>query len=167
MNNVGLRWSLDKTNFGVLLPGRPVMYHLWRASLGNNATPNAEAKYNLISKNWPILVVDNGNTLKPSPDWPDFPLHALDNALTDGWYGYQVSGIDIFGRHTQNSIAGVWKQWAPAPEPRPWYYIDPPTEAIIHPSAVRLLTKTAPPSPTAIESYALDPRDQTVVKDSV
>jgi hypothetical protein len=167
VNNVGLRWSLDKTNFGVLLPGRPVMYHLWRANLGNNVTPNAPAQYNLISKNWPILVVDNGNTLKPAPDWPDFPLHALDNALSDGWYGYQVSGIDIFGRHTPNSVAGAWKQWAPAPEPRPWYYLEPPSDAVIHPSAVRLLTKTAPPSPTAIESYALDPRDQTVVKDSV
>lgn len=166
VNNVGLRWNLDKTNFGVLLPGRPVMYHLWRANLGNNATPNAPTRYDLITKNWPVLVVDNGNTLRPAPDWPEFPLHALDNALGDGWWGYQVSGIDIFGRHTPNSVAGAWKQWAPVPEPRPWYYLDPPSDAVIHASAVRLLTKTAPPSPTAIEAYALDPRDLTVVKDS-
>jgi hypothetical protein len=164
INNAGLRWNLNKTDLGVLLPGRPVMYHLWRAELGNAATPNAPSRYNLLSRDRPILVVKNGVTPQ-ARDWPPFPLHAMDNALADGWYSYQVSGIDIFGRHTPNSPAGSWRQWTPMPEPRPWYYQDPPSDAVVHPSAVRLLVKIAPPPPSGIEAYALDPEDPTVVKD--
>lgn len=167
VNNAGLRWNLNKTELGVLLPGRAVMYHVWRANLGNDATPGLPARFDLITKNWPVLVTDAANALPPSPDWPPFPMHALDNALSDGWYGYQVSGIDIFGRHTPNSVAGVWRQWAPAPEPRPWYYVDLPSDAVIHPTAIRLLTKTAPPPPTATEAFALDPADPAVIKDAV
>ena len=167
VNNAGLRWNLNKTEFGMLRPGRAVMYHVWRANLGNGATPSVPARFDLITRNWPVLVTDVANALPPSPDWPPFPLHALDNALGDGWYSYQVSGIDIFGRHTPNSVAGVWRQWAPAPEPRPWYYVDPPSDAVIHPSAIRLLTKTAPPPPTATEAFALDAADPTVIKDEV
>lgn len=165
VNNVGLRWDLTKTPFGVLLPGKSVMYHLWRANRGNDATPGASAQYNLLTKNWPIFVVDSNNT-QSAPDWPPFPLHALDNALADGWYSYQVSGIDIFGRHTPNSLAGVWRQWSPIPEPRPWYYQEPPSDAVIHSSAIRLLTKIAPPPPTGVEAFALDPSDPTVLKDA-
>jgi hypothetical protein len=165
VNNVGLRWELNKTDAGVLLPGRSVMYHLWRANLGNNTTPNGSGQFSLISKNWPILVVDSNNT-PTSTDWPPFPLHALDNALSDGWYGYQVSGIDIFGRHTPNSLNGVWRQWSPAPEPKPWYYKDPPSNAIIDQAAIRLLTKIAPPQPMGTEAFAIDPADKMVIKDA-
>ncbi len=165
INNAGLRWNLNKTDLGVLLPGRPVMYHLWRAELGSGATPTAPSRYNLISRDRPILVAENGAT-PHARDWPPFPLNAMDNALADGWYSYQVSGIDVFGRHTPNSTAGAWRQWAPMPEPRPWYYQDPPSDAVVHPSAVRLLVKIAPPPPTGIEAYALDPEDPTVVKDA-
>ena len=167
INNVGLRWNLNKTELGVLLPGRAVMYHVWRANLGNGTTPSPPARFDLITKNWPVLVVDAANALQPSSDWPPFPLHALDNALSDGWYSYQVSGIDIFGRHTPNSVAGAWRQWAPAPESRPWYYVDPPSSAVIHPSAVRLLTKTAAPPPTGTEAFALDAADPAVIRDAV
>jgi hypothetical protein len=166
INNVGLRWNLDKTPLGALLPGRAIMYHVWRANLGNGTTPNAPSRYDLITKNWPVLVVDTGVTPDSAPDWPNFSLHAFDNALSDGWYSYQVSGIDIFGRHTPNSVAGAWRQWSPVPEPRPWYYLDPPSDAVIHASAIRLLTKTAPPPPTGVEAYALDPADVTVIKDA-
>src|SRR6185503_18030661 len=76
VNNVGLRWELNKTDAGVLLPGRSVMYHVWRADLGNNATPAATGQFNLVSRDWPILVVDSNGT-QTSPDWPQFPLHAL------------------------------------------------------------------------------------------
>jgi hypothetical protein len=164
VNNVGLRWDLNKTDAGVLLPGRSVMYHLWRASLGTNESPGT-GPFSLITKNWPILVVDSNGT-RTSADWPPFPLHALDNALSDGWYGYRVSGIDVFGRHTPNSINGVWRQWSPKPEPMPWYYQEPPSDAIVHQSAIELRTKIAPPQPTAIEAYALDPLDPTVMKDA-
>lgn len=165
VNNVGLRWDLQKTPFGVLLPGKSVMYHLWRANLGNGETPAASPQYNLLTKNWPILVVDSDDT-QSAPDWPPFSLHALDNALGDGWYSYQVSGIDIFGRHTPNSAAGAWRQWSPMPEPRPWYYQEPASDAVINSSAIRLLTKIAPPPPTGVEAFALDPADPTVLKDA-
>jgi hypothetical protein len=165
VNNVGLRWNMNKTDAGVLLPGRSVMYHLWRANLGNNTLPAPSGQFSLISKNWPILVVDSNGT-QTSSDWPPFPLHVLDNALSDGWWGYQVSGIDIFGRHTPNSINGVWHQWSPMPQPKPWYYAEPPSDAVVHQSAIRLLTKIAPPQPTAIEAYAIDPRDPMVIKDA-
>jgi hypothetical protein len=165
VNNVGLRWDLNKTDAGVLLPGRNIMYHLWRASLGNNTLPDASGPFSLISKEWPILVVDS-NGAQISPDWPPFPLHALDNALSDGWYRYQVSGVDIFGRHTPNSLNAVWRQWSPMPEPKPWYYAEPPSDAVIDQSAIRLLTKIAPPQPTALEAFAIDPRDPMVMKDA-
>jgi hypothetical protein len=165
VNNVGLRWNLNKTDAGVLLPGRSVMYHLWRANLGNDESPAEPGPFSLVSKDWPILVVDS-NGAKTSADWPPFPLHALDNALADGWYGYRVSGIDIFGRHTPNSDDGVWRQWSPMPEPKPWYYKEPPSDEVINQSAIWLKTKIAPPQPTAIEAYAIDPRDRMVIKDA-
>jgi hypothetical protein len=165
-NNAGLSWNLNKTELGVLLPGRAVMYHLWRANLGNGATPAPAARYDLLSKQRPVLVVANGIPQQTAPDWPPVSLHAIDNALADGWYSYQVSGIDIFGRHTVNSAAAVWRQWVPPPEPRPWYYVDPPSDAVIHSSAIRLLTKIAPPSPTGVEAFALDPADPTLIRDA-
>lgn len=166
INNAGLRWNLNKTSLGVLLPGLPVMYHLWRADLGNGVTPSAASGYNIISRDRPILVIENGVGPLRARDWPPFPLHAMDNALADGWHSYQVSGIDVFGRHTPNSTASAWRQWAPRPEPRPWYYQDPPSDAVINASAVRLLVKIPPPPPTGIEAYALDPQDPTVVRDA-
>ena len=97
-------------------------------------------------------------------------LYAIDRALAEGWYSYQLSGIDVFGRDTERGDFGKWYQWTPAPtsqpSPRPWYYKDPPGgDAIVHPFAVALLDKIAPPPPTAIEAYALDPLDPTVLKD--
>ena len=166
VNNAGLRWNLNKTELGVLLPGSAVMYHLWRANLGTGAAPSTTIRYDLLSRQWPVLVVGTGIAQQTAPDWPPFFLHAIDNGLADGWYSYQVSSIDIFGRHSANSAAGVWRQWAPPPEPRPWYYIDPPSDAVIHPSAIRLLTKIAPPPPTGVEAFTLDPADPTLIKDA-
>jgi len=165
-NNTGLRWDLNRTALGVLLPGRAVMYHLWRANLGNAATPSGNARYDLLTKQTPVLVTEAGVAAQTAPDWPPFPLHAIDNNLAEGWYSYQISGIDIFGRHSANSAAGVWRQWSPAPEPRPWYYLNAPSDAVIHPAAIRLLTKIAPAPPTAIEAFALDLADPTLIKDA-
>ena len=169
-NNAGLRWGLDITNFGVLLPGKPVMYHLWRAALGNGENPAATGSYDLITQSGPVLVVEPATPTGKRPqrplDWPPDRLHYLDTSLADGWYSYQVSGIDIFGRHSPNSSSGPWYQWTPAPDPRPWYYKDPSADSIVHPSAVRLLDTLPPPPPTGIEAYALDPEDPTVLKDA-
>lgn len=180
-NNAGLRWDLGLSEQGILLPNRSILYHVWRADLGQDEPTAAPTRrrYN------PITVADEPTDVPPvervpkpilitrpsdeeperSPDWPPFPLFAIDSGLQDGWYSYQVSGVDIFGRHSPNSAPAVWRQWRPAPQPRPWYYNPLLGRNIVHPFAVRLLDKIPPPSPTAIEAYALDPADPTVLKD--
>lgn len=177
-NNAGLRWDRGLSKVGrtqVLLPGSPVMHHLWRADLGANeptATPSSSA-YKLLTEREPILVTEpkllQGKTPQRPPNWPPFPLHAIDTCLEEGWYSYQVNGVDIFGRHSPNSSPAAWWQWTPKPDPPPWYYKAPntPADALVNPFAVRLLDKTPPPPPTAIEAYALDPADPTLMKDSV
>jgi hypothetical protein len=168
-NNVGLRWDLG-VNLGILQPGQAIMYHVWRAGLGDGDTPALPGPYGLLTKDGAVLVAEPhippGASPERAADWPPFPLHYVDPRLREGWYGYHVSGIDIFGRHSPNSAAAVWYEWAPVPDPRPWYYQDPPADRVIHPSAVRLLDKVPPPPPTGVEAYALDSADPTVVKDA-
>jgi hypothetical protein len=152
-NNAGLRWNRGLTDLGVVRPGQAIMYHLWRADLGNGATPSTPGSYNIITKEQPVLPIAPLETPQFPAEWPPFQLHAIDRGLADGWYSYQVSGIDVFGRHSANSAAAAWYQWEPAPD-------------ILHPSAVQLLDIFGPPSPTGIEAYALDPLDPTVLKDA-
>ncbi|HET8914006.1 MAG TPA: hypothetical protein VFN23_21210, partial [Ktedonobacteraceae bacterium] len=166
-NNVGLRWDLSVTDQGNLLPGRAIMYHLWRASLGNGTAPTVPGSYTPITQNQPVLVSGNLNSaVQISPAWPPFRMYYVDPALADGWYSYEVSGIDIFGRHSPNSGPGPWYEWIPVPDPRPRYYKDPPGNSIVNPSAVQLLSERVPPAPTGIEAYALDPQDPTLLRDS-
>ncbi len=189
-NNAGLTWNLGLNQSGELSVDRAVMYHLWRAELGVETPISAALAHVPITvapdppalpphqrrprpilvpaKKEPTLVFepvneDEGPT--PPSNWPPFPLHVIDRALPDGWYSYQVSGIDIFGRHSPNSKPATWHQWTPAPEPKPWYYQDSAVEGIVHPFAIQLLDKIPPPPPTAIEAYALDPADPYVLKD--
>ncbi len=85
-------------------------------------------------------------------------MQVIDGRLPEGWYGYRLTGIDLFGRHSPKSAAAAWWQWAPPPDPHPWYYRDPPGgELKLHPSAIRLLDTEGPPAPTGTEAYALDP----------
>lgn len=171
-NNAGLRWELGVTEQGVLLPDKPFMYHLWRAALGEEEPSDVPPpdEYQPITKDQPILValprLPYGMEPQRPPNWPPFPMHVLDNGLPDGWYGYQVSGVDLFGRHSPNSAPAAWYQWEPVPDPLPWYYQEPPGDRAIHPFAVRLLDKMPPPPPTGIEAYALDPADPTVLRDA-
>lgn len=92
-------------------------------------------------------------------------LPSLDFGLTEGWYGYQVNAIDIFGRFSAPSAFAEWRQWTPAPDPKPWYYVDPPADRVIRPSSVRVLDRTAPPPLAFIEAWVLDPTDPVVVRD--
>ena len=171
-NNAGLRWALGVTEQGRLLPDKPFMYHLWRADLGEKEPPTAPPadRYNPMTKERPILIArpnfPPGSAPQRPSDWPPVPMHTIDSGLRDGWYSYQVSGIDIFGRHSPNSDPAAWYQWTPVSDPRPWYYQDPPGDRAIHPFAVGLLDKMPPPPPTGIEAYALDPDDPTVLKDA-
>lgn len=176
-NNAGLRWDIGVSDdLEVLLPDKPIMYHVWRADLGDGKKPAQGGAHNLITKNRSVFVTEPrvrpGATIQRAADWPPFPLHFIDTLLPvintllpDGWYSYQVSGIDIFGRHSPNSNAADWYQWNPMPEPRPWYYQDPPGDTVIRQSAIRLLDKIPAPPPTGIEAHALDPADPTVVQD--
>jgi len=172
-NNAGLTWDSGATG-GVLLPDKAVMAHLWRADLGEVEPSDlpAEDSYHPITCDktgeHPVLVSAPIPGLSPErpADWPPFPLMAIDRELEDGWYSYQVSGIDIFGRHSRQSDAARWHQWDPVPDPKPWYYRDPPGHRAIHSFAVRLLDKLPPPPPAGIEAYALDPADPTVMQDA-
>lgn len=170
-NNAGLRWNLGLTN-GALVPGRAMMYHLWRAGLGDS--PDNQADYLPLTEERPLLVNESrpliGEAPQRPPDWPPFPLYAIDRALADGWYSYQVSGIDIFGRHSRNSLSANWRAWEPPPEPLPWYYEDPPlvpppAPLVVHPTAIWLRSDMPPPPPTEVQAYALDPLDRLVLKD--
>lgn len=169
-NCAGLRWSTAVLGSNMLRPGAAILYHTWRTWLGNSKDPNdAIAEFKPTSTN-PTLapLFPSVPDLAPTrpPDWPQFALNYIDIGLTDGWYGYRVSGIDIFGRHSKTSADAAWFQWSPEPYPRPWYY-RAPANRVVHPSAVRLLDKTGPPPPAGVEAYALDPKDPTTVRDDV
>lgn len=172
---VGLRWDIGKTSLGVLLPGKPIMYHLWRSDLGiqEPLIPPSDDRLIPITIKRPILVADTTldprNPPKRPRNWPDFALHTIDTRVQDGWYSYKVSGIDIFGRHSSTSAFAEWFQWgspsSAPPEPLPYYYREPPEDRQIHPFAINLLDKEPPPPPAGVEAYALDPADPTVLKD--
>jgi hypothetical protein len=170
-NNAGILWNRSIAKAGVFLPNQAIMYHIWRSNfLGNEDTPADPHSYDyLITKEMPLLITDPPKDFNKEPErasnWPPFPLYYIDKGLQDGWYSYQVSGIDIFGRHSPNSKSGQWYQWTPVPDPRPWYYKNRPSDIELHPFAVRVLDKIPPPPPTGVEAYALDPNDPTVLMD--
>lgn len=168
----GLRWDLGVTDFGELLPGRALLYHLWRADLGvrEPASEPPADRYELLTRDRPLLVAEPelppGVTPQRPADWPPFELYAIDRPRSHGWYSYRVNGIDLFGRHNPSSAAAAWYQWEPPPDPRPPYYQDPPGHRPIHPFALNLPDTIPPPAPTGIEAYALDTADPTVLKDT-
>jgi len=146
-NNTGLRWDVGWDDSGALLPQSAVMYLVWRADLGDDATPAPSSAYDLITKvppnePRPVMVsesrVPNGLTPERPADWPQAPPHFIDRNLNDGWYGYLLSGIDLFGRHSAQSA----------------------------PVQLRLLDRIPPPSPTSVEAYALDPEDPYLQQDT-
>lgn len=145
-NNAGLRWDVGLDASGELLPQSAVMYLVWRADLGNASAPAPAATHDLVTKlppdePRPVMVSDsrvpNGLVPERPPGWPQAPLHFIDRNLKDGWYGYHLSGIDLFGRH---SAPGA-------------------------PVQLRLLDRIPPPSPTGVEAYALDPEDPYLQRD--
>jgi hypothetical protein len=175
-NVVGLDWQLglDAENF--FHPDRAVMYRIWRNSFGE-AQPAFSPPGNTYAPltPQPVLVarreIDGlaGGTpenFSTSSQFPPFSLHYYDNYVPDGWYAYRLCGIDIFGRYSDYSAPATWYQWAPPPDPRPWYYVDGGGAAQIHAFAVQVIDESAPPPPAAVEAYALDPRDQYVQRDA-
>jgi hypothetical protein len=171
-NNVGIRWNLNTLGPDRLLaPGSPIMYNIWRSYRGNDTLPQIaelSEEYHLIN-NDPVGIAsqaaESDTKSMNIEDWPPFSMYYIDSGVKDGWYSYQISGIDIFGRHSPTSEDGQWYQWTPVPDPRPWYYQEPSGDVAIYPSAIKLLDKIPPPAPTGIEAYALDPLDAMVLKD--
>ena len=169
-NNVGLRWDVGLLGPGILAPDHATSYHVWRCDLGDGDTHDPPAAFTVLTADAPVVaaepVLPAGVTPTYPDNWPQVRLHFTDSALPDGWYSYQVSGIDIFGRHSANSAAGPWLEWTPPPDPLPWYYVQPPGDTVIDNAAVRLLAKLPPPPPAGVEAYALDPLDTTLVRDA-
>ncbi len=172
-NAAGLRWRRESLADGILAPGASVLFHLWRADVGDGEDPPEEAPdpdiYKLVTEDHPVLpsVVDHeaGNGPDAPLNWPPFRVLAADHGLRDGWYSYRVSGIDIFGRHSPHSQPAVWRQWAPKPDPEPWYYQAPEENRVLNSFAIHLIDDAPPPPPTGVEAYALDPQDSTLVRD--
>jgi hypothetical protein len=179
--NVGLRWNIEQTPTGRLLPGRPIFYHLWRAPLPTSAPTSppalpAPSAYQVLTQNRPILVVENESTSGPPverpPDWPPYQLYAFDRKLAEGWYSYAVSAVDIFGRHSARTTAS-WMQWLWNPPAelgltKPWYFNGASSEHPVNSTnshAVCILSKVVPPVPAAVEAFLLDPADPYVLKD--
>lgn len=144
-NNAGLRWEVGDEEADDLPPENAVMYLVWRADLGDDATPAPAGVHDLVTKAppdkpKPLLVTEarlpNGLEPQRSPEWPKVPFF-IDRNLPDGWYSYQISGIDLFGRHSPNSAS----------------------------SPVRLQDKIPPPMPTGVEAYALDTADPYLQRD--
>ncbi|HEY0313200.1 MAG TPA: hypothetical protein VGC56_11975 [Allosphingosinicella sp.] len=160
----GLRWRIEQTAEGDLLPGAAVGYHIWRAQLGPAAPaapPPLSTHAHLTASGMVMVAAPSpapGGQARPS-DWPPWPMHKIDGRLAEGWYSYLVSGMDIFGRIGIMSAPAEWRQWAPEPVPRPWYYSGIPSDAHIHPFAVRLLVKAPPPVVPGVEASTLDPLD--------
>jgi hypothetical protein len=167
----GFVWSLPSSTSSNLPSEAPVSYHLWRASAGA-APPPAPlgiAEHAKITDDPQVIVLDLLQAIgAPSaPDWPAFPLQYLDTGLgEEGWYSYRVNGIDLFGRFSALSSPAVWKQWRPAPDPAPWFFDASRADDVVHPHALAVLDKLAPPVPPGVEAFALDPKDPLVVADA-
>jgi hypothetical protein len=167
---IALDWDVSRTVTGRLAASEPVLHHVWRADEGNGQAPVAGAALKWLTKQIPLLVTSPASAPLAPPsypsDWPQRSLRFVDPMLDEGWYGYRLSAVDLFGRFSGLSSFGAWWQWTPRPDPEPWYYVDPPADRIVHASAVRILDKVAPPPPAAVEAWALDPDDAHVVFDA-
>ncbi len=173
---VGLDWHLGLDIENLFHPDKAVMYRIWRNSFGEEEpglSPPGQT-YDALTPQ-PVLVarreVDDlaggaPEGFQTSSQFPPFSLHYYDNYLPDGWYAYRICGIDIFGRYSDFSAPASWFQWTPAPDPQPWYYQDGAGPAQIHPFAVQVIDESAPPPPTGVEAYTLDPRDPYVQRDA-
>lgn len=169
--SAGLTWPTGFLIYGWLQPGAPVVHHLWRGDAGNGANPALPSEAgDWLTKNRPVVTaVPTAPPLTPATapaDWPPFEFNFVDFRLAEGWFVYQLVGVDIFGRFSKKSAFAPWWQWAPQPTPRPWYYTGSSVAAVVHPSAVRILDKARPPVPIGLEAFVLDPEDPIIVKDA-
>lgn len=169
--SAGIDWPIDLAPGGWLSADAPVAHHLYRGGAGQAAAPVVPGEADdWLTKNRPLFYARPATApvMPPQtpPAWPPTEPAYLDLRLDEGWYVYQLVAMDIFGRFSRKSPFAAWRQWAPPPVPRPWYYIGTASDAVVHPQAVRILDKTRPPIPLGLEAFALDPDDAIVVKDA-
>jgi len=169
--SAGVEWPISLAPGGWLAADAPVAHHLYRGGAGQAATPAVPAEAgDWLTKNRPVLyarpAVAPGSPPQTPPTWPPREPAYVDLRLDEGWYVYQLVAMDIFGRFSPKSPFAAWRQWAPQPVPRPWYYVGASSDAVVHPQAVRILDKTRPPIPLGLEAFVLDPDDPIVIKDA-
>ncbi|MFB6165872.1 MAG: hypothetical protein ABEJ31_12000 [Haloarculaceae archaeon] len=166
----GLAWERDRVD-GRLPSDAPAAYYLWRDDLGDDPGDHAPAPHaydpvgtegsdaDFLEDAEPILVAD-GDRAGTVPGWPSAPIHAVDGRRPAGWYSYRVSGVDLFGRHTDRSDPGAWHD----PD------TDRPATDPTHPAApgfaVELRARLPPPPPTGVTAAVLDPQDPATDDDA-
>jgi hypothetical protein len=126
-SSISLHWNLPAAGGAYLRRGAPVLYQVRRADRGTGEHPAAITAGILLNEDAPVIVTEN----RADAAAPRQPSYYTDRNRPDGWYSYQVRGIDIFGR------LGDWSN----------------TETI------RALDRLAPPPPKAVTAIYLDAED--------
>ena len=125
--SVGLHWVLPEAGGNYLEAGAPVRYCIHRADQGNGERPDDNATPVLLNPDAPVVVGENRRTGESETGHYYF----VDRHLADGWYTYQVQGIDLFGRLGELS----------------------------EPKTLHVLDTLPPPSPQGVAAQYLDPAD--------
>lgn len=152
---VGLRWQItDPVDLPHLTSNSSFLFHLWRRDFGLIDPINpVTSGYTRISDD---PFAPSEMRLKDPPQaitgWPTFGLFAVDGPLVEGYYGYCINGIDIFGRYSALSQPARW--------------LDVETGSLKSAAAVHLIDTTPPPPPTRVQAWVLDPADQFLIKDT-
>ncbi|MEA3012206.1 MAG: hypothetical protein QOD42_751 [Sphingomonadales bacterium] len=168
---VGLGWAAPPDP-GLAGADAAVRYHLWRRDYGAAAPGAPAGPFTPLDPKMPYLAGAGGGgasaaaaAAKMPANWPPMPLQAVERRLADGWYGFRLSSICLFGRHSDRSGDGSWWQWQ-TPDPAPWYYQLPAADKQLHGFAVEIRDMQPPPAPAMVEASALDPADEdTYVRD--
>jgi len=132
--NLGLLWSLKEAGGDYLAPNAAVLFHVCRADQGSAAQPDLSAPGVVLNQGAPTLVA--GSRLMGGSGARPERYYYTDRHLPDGWYAYQVEGIDLFGR------LGEWSS----------------------PQTVRVLDRLPPPPPQSVTARYLDPADPNLGK---
>ncbi|MEZ4300823.1 MAG: hypothetical protein R3B70_38170, partial [Polyangiaceae bacterium] len=161
-------WLEDLFPFRPLVSaGAPAQFRLWQCFMGNPEEPQLPAlsDYQLLDARFLTGSSTGGGSAGDAPiGWPPVRLRAFGpppregDSVDEGWYSYRLAAVNLLGQSRTSGPASWW-QWAPPPEPEPWYYDAAVGEGVIHPFAVRLLEKDPPPAPEAVSATLIDPRD--------
>lgn len=144
-NVTGLSWIHPTSETGRSLPETPVQYHVWRTLYGEERPedPAPSSTFTPITSlpkgtdddsQQPILATRQAHA-QPD-DWPDSTIHLMDSSLDDGWYGYRIAGVDVFGRVSPQSGDATWR--------------DSTDNTQIHSFGIEVVDDVPPPPPRAV-----------------